>query len=379
MPPFDFVTPLLAVHLARAHKARATAAAQAPRQQALAALRASPLHQVMSAPLAHPTALAMPHLVMPPVSKPIASGSGIKHPTTQELALKVTAATPTAVKVPAQAQVDALKQLLANMVAAGVVYMHAHPPPAASAQPDVIAAYLKASGLSPRTVYPQWAWHVVQKANLSPALFDPLATAAGGPLEVGEAVAVVQLGPSDGVVWVQHTSGAWSYTHHWGQDFGQMLSSVAASVIKAVSQGVSDVQHVVASVSKVVSTVLDYAKIAASVVPGLGQVVNEVVSVAEAALDALGGESALAIALDTVFHAILASAPGLPALGPFVQPVVDVLKQILSGSSLTAAAVHTAIGDALAQVPDQPSVAGFSPRSLGASLAGWVVSKLGLG
>jgi len=58
---------------------------------------------------------------------------------------------------------------------------------------------------------------------------------------------------------------------------------------------------------------------------------------------------------------------------------VDVLKQIVSGSSPTAAVVHTAIGDALQQVPDEPSVAGFSPRTLAAALAAWVVSKLGLG
>lgn len=366
--PIDVPTLLVFRHLAR-KRAAAAQGGRAARQAPLAALRGSPLAVVLSAPLAHPSAYATakqsptPHLTTLTVSKPVASDSGVKHPTPAEVAAQT-----------AKASIAQAQAILAGIVSKADAWKKAHPRPSPTAQPATIAAWLKAGGLSPREQFPEWQWTVIRKTA------TPLGSLLGSLVEPGEAIATVQLGPNDVVVWYEHPAGAWSYTHHWGQDIGQVLASVANAITTAISDAAHAVSTVVSAVTSVVGTVLQYAQIAASLVPGLGQVVNEVVSVAEAAIDAIEGESALAIAFDTAYHAVLASVPGLEALGPFLSPMVDFLKNLINGGmkGLASVAIHSALGDALKQVPDAPSVGAYSPRSIAASLAGWVLSKLGI-
>jgi ABC-type transporter Mla subunit MlaD len=191
---------------------------------------------------------------------------------------------------------------------------------------------------------------------------------------------VVQLGPNDVVTWYEHPAGAWAYYHHWGQDALQVIASLGNTIASAISDAQHALSKVVNDVTSVVGTVLQYAQIAASFIPGIGQVVNEVVSVAEAAIDALSGMSALAIAFDAAYHAVMSSVPGLETLGPFLNPMVDFLKNLINGgmAGAEATAVHAALGAVLQKLPAEPSVGDYSPRSIAASLAGWVLSKLGV-
>lgn len=368
--PFDVPTLLVLRHLQAKQAARARATRQAP----LAALRGSPVHIALSAPLPHPAALAPnapPHIQPIKVSVPVASDAGVKHPTPQEVAQQMV-----------QKSIDEAKALLAQMAAKSAAYLKAHPRPSSTAQPSDIAAWLKAGGFSPRAMFPEWKWTVIRKSPTTGlgAIFGNLSALTGELLEPGEAIAVVQLGSNDVVTWYDHPTGAWSYYHHWGQDIGQVLASMGSTIAGAISDATKAISSAVSTVTNVVGTVLQYAQIAASLVPGLGQVVNEVVSVAEAALDALSGMSALAIAFDSAYHAILASVPGLEALGPALGPIVDFLKNLIDKGvkGMAVAEVHSALGTALKQVPDAPSVGAYSPRSIAASLAGWVLSKLGV-
>jgi len=376
--PFDVPTLLVLRRFAQRQQA-----ARAVRQAPLAALRSSPVHQTLSQPQPHPAALAppghpasapiaaAPHLAGIKVSVPVASDAGVKHPTPQEVAQQMV-----------QKSIDEAKAILAQMAAKAAAYLKAHPRPGATAQPSDIAAWLKAGGFSPRAMFPEWQWTVIKKTPTTGlgAIFGNLSAITGEVLEPGEAIAVVQLGSNDVVTWYDHPSGAWSYYHHWGQDIGQVLASMGSTIANAISDATKALSSAVSAVTSVVGTVLQYAQIAASLVPGLGQVVNEVVSVAEAALDALSGMSALAIAFDSAYHAILASVPGLEALAPALGPIVDFLKNLISKGvkGMVASEVHSALGAALKQVPDAPSVGAYSPRSIAASLAGWVLSKLGV-
>jgi hypothetical protein len=340
--PLDLASAFLVHrHLLRRQASRAVRAAP------LAALRASPLHLTLHAPLQHPATLA-------PVSQLTAHDVGVRHPTPAEVATQT-----------AKASVTEAERILAGILAKQEAWTIAHPRPDVHAQPSIIAAWLKAGGLSPRAAFPEWGWQVIRKTTLplgALGIADPFG--GGQHLEPGEAVAVVQLGPSDGVVWYDHPSGAWSYYHHWGQGFAQVLASIAQTVSDAVSHA-----------AQLLGEALKAAQTAASLVPGLGQIVNGVVSAAEAALDALGGMSGLQIALDTAYHAALAAVPGAEALAPMLDPLVGTLEKVAGGQSITRAA----LGQAVAQVPDTPNVGGLSPRSVASSLAGWLASKVGLG
>jgi hypothetical protein len=332
---------LLLLHVMQQRRA---AKQQAPsqrvvRQNALAALHLSPLHVTFRAPLAHPATLH-------PVSQPIGTGSGVKHPTPIEVAAQVVKQT-----------TEQARAFLAQLVAKQQAWMIAHPRPDLHAQPADIAAWLKAGGLSPRFAFPEWGWQTIRKTS------TPLAQFLGSVLEPGESIATVQLGPNDAVVWYDHPSGAWSYYHHWGQDIGQVLASVASTISDAVAEA-----------GRALDQVVQVVQTAASLIPGVGQVVNGIVTAAEAALDALGGESGLQIALDTAYHAALAAVPGAEALAPILDPVMGILKNIAGGQSITTAA----LGAALQQVPTSPSFGSINPRSVASSLASWLASKIGI-
>ena len=341
--------PLLLLHLAKQRAAQERARAndgRSLRASALASMRLAPLHVTLRAPLPHPAAPGLPHLSLAPVSRVVASDSGVKHPTPAELAAQVVAKTE-----------EQARALLAQIVARQQAYLIAHPRPGVHAQPADVARWLKAGGMSPRAMYPEWGWQTIRKTA------TPLASIFGSALEPGESIATVQLGPHDVVVWYEHPTGAWSYYHHWGQDIGQVLASIAS----AIGDAIRDAENVIGTVLKTVQTI-------ASLIPGVGQVVNGIVTAAEAALDALGGMSGLAIALDTAYHAALAAVPGAEALSPLLDPIMGILKGIANGQSITKAA----LGQALQSVPDSPNIGGLSPRSVAGSLASWLASKVGI-
>lgn len=347
--PFDFASLVLVHHLAKRRQAQAQAS---PRQAALSALYASPVHATLSAPLSHPTAQALPHLALTlrPITAVKATTAGVRHPTPAEQAAQAVGLLKSQVQ-----------QVASSLAAKQAAYVAAHPKPAANAQPADIATWLKAGGLSPRAMFPEWQWHVLQK---TPVPLGPLSAVSPlGPLEVGEAFATVQLGPNDVVLWYEHPSGAWAYYHHWGQDLGSILTSVANTVESVASQAAG-----------VMGQVLQDVQTAASLIPGVGQVVNEVVTAAETALDALGGMKALAIALDTAYHAALAAVPGAEALAPMLDPIMGILKGIANGQSITKAA----LGQALQSVPTSPNFGSINPRSVASSLASWLASKVGI-
>jgi hypothetical protein len=339
---------LLLLHVVQQRRAAKQQASQrVVRQNALAALHLSPVHVTFRAPLAHPATLR-------PISVLVAHDTGVRHPTPAEVAQQLV-----------QKSIEQAHEFLAQMVAKQQAWMIAHPRPDVHAQPSDVAAWLKAGGLSPRASFPEWNWQTIRKTSTPGlgAILGNVSSILGTVLEPGEAIAQVQLGPNDVVVWYEHPSGAWSYYHHWGQDIGQILASVASTI----SDAVSEAAHALDVVLKTVQTV-------ASLIPGVGQVVNGIVTAAEAALDALGGMSGLQIALDTAYHAALAAVPGAEALAPMLDPIMGILKNVAGGQSITKAA----LGQALTSVPDQPNIGGLSPRSVAGSLASWLASKVGI-
>lgn len=288
--------------------------------------------------------------LMTPKPGTVSIGGGVKSPTPSQIAEQLVAGE---------------KAILNQVIAQQAAWVKAHPRPSPTAQPADIAAWFKGAGGSLVHWFPEWGWKTIQKGppalqGLASSLVPSLATM----FEPGESIATVSLGPHDGVTYYVHPNGAWSYHHVWGEDWTQAISDAA----NAIGQAVSDVTQAVGDVLKVVQQV-------ASFIPGVGQIVNEVVAAAETALDALSGANALQIALDAAYHAALAAVPGAEALSGILDPVVSVLRTMAGGKEKIAKA---AISAALSDVPTSPGFGDINPRSVATSLATWLASKLGL-
>lgn len=319
-----------------------------PSPAAPAPIHIAPVHPPTPPPL-HLLPLHAQALMTP---KPgtVDVGGGVKSPTPSEVA---------------EQMVQQAKALLAQVIAKQNAWVKAHPRPAANAQPSVIADWFKGAGGSLVHWFPEWNWKTVQKgppalSGLASSLVPQLASM----FEPGESIATVSLGSNDGVTYYVHPNGAWSYHHVWGEDWTQAIADAA----NAIGHAVSEAENVVGSVLKDVQTL-------ASFIPGVGQIVNEVVAAAETALDALSGANALQIALDAAYHAALAAVPGAEALATFLDPVVSTLRTLAGGKKAIGKAVLAA---ALKEVPDSPSIGDLSPRSVASSLASWLASKLGI-
>jgi hypothetical protein len=234
--------------------------------------------------------------------------------------------------------------------------------------------WLNAHHASPFEVFPEWNWHVVKgheakESYLPINLPDPknpgklissVLYAPGFP----EAIAVIDYHPNSGydaATWKQHGDGHFEYWHHWGESWVDVLGDA-----------LHDVDSVVSEVSNAVNEAIKYIQIAVSIVPILGQAVNEIIAGCEVVIDFVEGKTALQIALDAAYQAALAALPGLEVARIFLDPAEDFLLQIAGGARPGRAAIHLAV----AKVPDKPNINGTTPQSLVASLLVWLLHKL---
>jgi hypothetical protein len=256
-----------------------------------------------------------------------------------------------------------------------------------------------------------------------------------------EARAFVSRSSQDYVHWYQGPTGAtWSYDHHWGSSGFDAIAAVS-SAWNATTQAVSDAGHVIQyavdttgnvvhtltapleavvqdaensinsgidtlerdlppqctplleglksgvhyiaqqAESAVDPTRIDWEGVAhqveavTSVVPGLGTALSDVVATAEVLYDVLRSGNLLEAALRAAYDYALASVPGAAALKEYIDPVFTVLVDIVvKGQKPTAAIIAAAV----AQAPTTPGIGKLNPRSIAASLATFVASKMGL-
>jgi hypothetical protein len=235
-----------------------------------------------------------------------------------------------------------------------------------------------------------------------------------------------QLGSSDWVHWSASDGGqSWSYLHQWGNAFDLLKALKAAYAL--CSQGLSWAEHPfkqlataayneinsgIDAVAKLLpqpwkgavqslKTTVDWAagqvamaiddpneivqeipwqdiadgiESATSTIPLLGTAVSDIVASAEFFAQSLSAGSPLAVALDAAYDYLMASVPGLAALDVVLDPIMAFLRAWLSGQSVTKAALTAA----LSEVPNVPNIAGYTPRSIAASLAAFILSKVHL-
>jgi hypothetical protein len=163
-------------------------------------------------------------------------------------------------------------------------------------------------------------------------------------------------------------------------DIGHIASSVVSSVSNVVTSvanmpGVKDVLHAVSSVPW--GDIVHGVEAAASMIPGLGTAVSDVVATAESAYDsaaALLGGHPLDAAIDAAYNFALASIPGGAALHSVLDPVKKVLTDIAEKGEPIESALLDGI---LADVPATPDIGGVNPRSIAASIAKLIVGHLG--
>jgi hypothetical protein len=153
------------------------------------------------------------------------------------------------------------------------------------------------------------------------------------------------------------------------------LGHIASGVVSDIGKAASAVAH---TVGPWVGDILHGVEAAASVVPGLGTAISDVVAAGESAIDtieAIASGNPLAGAIKTAYNFALGTVPAAAALHPILDPVVDALINL----TVKKEPVESAILDALLnKVPDVPKIGPVSPRSIAASLAHLIVGHLGV-
>ncbi len=282
-------------------------------------------------------------------------------------------------------------------------------------QPADQAAWLKKYGLNPVTAYPEWKWAVT-----------------GGGKSYEARTIVVTHNPDGWCQWYVQPSGAWTYDHHYGTgfDLGHAVAQATSAVASAVGaaaheagqvvqviehpftealafaltqmngaidkleaalpaqcrpflEGIKTAEHFLVSVEETAldpgridwRQVADYVEAAMSSVPVLGTAVSDIIATGECLYDMLTSGDALEAALRALYDYIIGTFPGVAALETWIRPVFDVLVDIVVKHQKPTKAIIT---EAVSKAPASPSVGNLSPRSIAASLATFVVGKLGL-
>jgi len=153
------------------------------------------------------------------------------------------------------------------------------------------------------------------------------------------------------------------------------LGHIASSVVSDIGHAASAVAH---TVGPWVGDILHGVEAAASVVPGLGTAVSDIVAAAESAYDtvaALASGNPLEGAIKSAYNFALASIPGAASLHGVLDPVVSALIALTVHHEPVESAVLDGI---LSAVPDAPKLGPISPRSVAASLAHLIVGHLGV-
>jgi hypothetical protein len=123
------------------------------------------------------------------------------------------------------------------------------------------------------------------------------------------------------------------------------------------------------------SYVADGLEAITSNVPILGTAVSDVVATVQVLTEALRYlKNPLQLALHAAYDYLMASVPDLASLRPILDPVVDVIIRVADGEPPTAALID----GVLDQIDTKPSIGGYTPRSIAASLMAVVVQHKGL-
>lgn len=166
----------------------------------------------------------------------------------------------------------------------------------------------------------------------------------------------------------------------WGRGYviGGFFDAIADVATSVVSDVGKVAKAVVSTVGPWVGTVLHGVEAAASLVPGLGTAVSDVVAAAETAYDAAAAAlsgNPLEGAIDAAYNFALASVPGAEALRPALDPAKAALFKLLEKKEPIEASALDAV---LAAVPDSPKIGPLSPRSVVASFGHLIADKLGV-
>jgi hypothetical protein len=154
------------------------------------------------------------------------------------------------------------------------------------------------------------------------------------------------------------------------------IGKIASGIVHTVSNVVNDVAHVVKAVPW--GDILHGVQAAVSVVPGLGTAVSDVVAAAETAYEsaaALLSGNPLAGAIHAAYNFATATIPGASAIRFVLDPVVEVFISLTEKKEPIESALLDGI---LTKVPDAPSFAGVSPRTIAASIGHLIVNHLGM-
>ncbi len=253
--------------------------------------------------------------------------------------------------------------------------------PSVGADSHQQAAFLNQYGLRPREVYPEFGWYVSRASPLPPKPADYHAHWTWN--DGGDALA-----------WWDNHDGVWGWSHQQGGfDVGRTLNS-ALSVVgtladDAIHGRLNDLENILVSalwqmtntaVNVVVADIpwqdiSDAVEAAVSNVPLLGTAVSDIIATAEVLYEFATTGNKLEFAIKAAYAYLMASTPDLASLRPVLDDGVDgLLKIAFEGVSPT----HAVIDELLAKVPDHPSIAGYSPRSIVASLAAVLMHKMGI-
>ncbi len=284
--------------------------------------------------------------------------------------------------------------------------------PSPLAQPLDQAAWLRKFKLNPMAGYSEWPWARTGKGH--------------------EARTIVPRSGSDWVQWYVQPNGAWSYDHHYGSSFdlGHAIAQATAAFGSALSSAAHEAGHVVQAIehpfqealafatqemNKTLDTleralppqcrplleglkkaegfltqveetaldpsridwraVADYMEAATSTLPILGTAMSDIIATGEALLDMLTSGNVLEAALRALYDYIMGTLPGVAVLEQWIRPVFNVLLDVVVKGQKPTRALIT---EAVQQAPASPSIGHYSPRSIAASLATFVVGKMGL-
>jgi len=153
------------------------------------------------------------------------------------------------------------------------------------------------------------------------------------------------------------------------------LGHIASGIVSDVGKAASAVAH---TVGPWVGDILHGVEAAASVVPGLGTAISDVVAAGESAIDtieAIASGNPLAGAIKTAYNFALGTVPAAASLHPVLDPVVNALINLTVKKEPVESAILDGILNA---VPDSPKIGPVSPRSIAASLAHLIVGHLGV-
>lgn len=243
--------------------------------------------------------------------------------------------------------------------------------------PDAISAWLSANEKNlgnhsrtwPKDVYPEFGWYHVDPGQKPTADDGPFGAITSALNQNVAWRAGYKLPDGSSVGWVIHDDGTWQYDHEMQSSVLSTIEDVANTVADAASWLTHQLSHIDWD------GIANWVEAAASLVPGLGTAVSDIVATIKVVAEELSSDDALVKAIKAGYEYALASVPGGASLHETLDPIVDtVIDWAQSHEPLEKYAVQKLLD----QVSDSPDVAGINPRSIVASLLAPVLHALGV-